>query len=132
VKSPAAFHHLALSVSDLPRSVGWYERVLEMRKVVDREGPTWVRALMRSEAGLVISLTAHHDTGEDRFDERRVGLDHLSIACDNRDDVAAWERRLNELGVEHGGIVDTEYGHVLTSRDPDGIPVEFFAPPAHQ
>jgi catechol-2,3-dioxygenase len=85
---------------------------------------------MRSEGGLVISLTAHEGTPGGRFDERRVGLDHLSIACEDRAEVEAWERHLNELGVEHGELVDAGYGHVLTSRDPDGIPVEFFAPAA--
>jgi catechol-2,3-dioxygenase len=130
MKSAAVFHHVTLTVTDLPRSVDWYERVLGMTKVADREGLTWTRALMRSEGGLVIGLTAHESTGSDRFDERRVGLDHLSIACEDRDEVEAWERHLNELGVEHGGLVDAAYGHVLTSRDPDGIPVEFFAPVA--
>jgi glyoxylase I family protein len=132
MKSPARFHHVTLTVTDLSRSIDWYERVLGMTKVADREGPTWKRALMRSEGGLVISLTAHDGTGGDRFDERRVGLDHLSIACESRDEVEAWERHLNELGVEHGDLVDAGYGHVLTSRDPDGIPVEFFASPAQQ
>ncbi len=37
--------------------------------------------------------------------------------------------RLNELGVEHGGIVDTSYGSGLSFRDPDGVTLEFFAPP---
>jgi len=130
MKSPAVFHHVTLTVTDLPRSIDWYERVLGMTKVADREGPTWKRALMRSEGGLVIGLTAHEGTGSDRFDERRVGLDHLSIACEDRDEVEAWERHLIELGVEHGDLVDAGYGRVLTSRDPDGIPVEFFAPVA--
>ncbi len=88
MKSPAVFHHVTLTVTDLPRSIDWYERVLGMTKVADREGPTWKRALMRSEGGLVIGLTAHEGTGSDRFDERRVGLDHLSIACEDRDEVA--------------------------------------------
>jgi glyoxylase I family protein len=132
MKSPARFHHVTLTVTDLSRSIDWYERVLGMTKVADREGPTWKRALMRSEGGLVISLTAHDGTGGDRFDERRVGLDHLSIACESRDEVEVWERHLTELGVDHGDLVDAGYGHVLTSRDPDGIPVEFFASPAQQ
>jgi len=34
-----------------------------------------------------------------------------------------------ELGVEHGGIVDAPYGSGLSFRDPDGIALEFFAPP---
>jgi len=128
VRSPSTFHHVTLSVTDLPRSVDWYEQVLGMSKAADREGATWTRALMRSEGGLVISLTAHEGTQGDRFDERRVGLDHLSISCADRAEVEAWERHLDELGVEHGELVDAAYGHVLTSRDPDGIPVEFFAP----
>ena len=53
--TPATFHHITLTVTDLPRSVEWYERVLGMTKVADREGPTWKRALMRSEGGLVIA-----------------------------------------------------------------------------
>jgi glyoxylase I family protein len=132
MSSPAAFHHVTLTVTDLSRSVAWYERVIGMTKAVDREGPGWTRALMRTEGGLVIGLTAHEGGTGDRFDERRVGLDHLSIACADRAAVTAWEERLNELEVEHGGIVDAEYGHVLTSRDPDGIAVEFFAPLARK
>ena len=39
MRSPSTFHHVTLSVTDLPRSVDWYERVLGMSKVADREGP---------------------------------------------------------------------------------------------
>lgn len=41
-----------------------------------------------------------------------------------------WARRLDALGVMHGGIVDASYGSVLGFWDPDGIAPEFFAPPA--
>jgi len=40
-----------------------------------------------------------------------------------------WERRLNEIGVAHGGIVDASYGSGLSFRDPDNVALEFFAPP---
>ena len=40
-----------------------------------------------------------------------------------------WASRLDELGIEHGGIVDAHYGSGLSFRDPDGIALEFFAPP---
>ena len=39
-------------------------------------------------------------------------------------------RRLDELGVEHGGIKDAAYGSGVSFRDPDGIALEFFAPPS--
>jgi hypothetical protein len=37
--------------------------------------------------------------------------------------------RLGELRIQHGGIVDAPYGSGLSFRDPDGIALEFFAPP---
>ncbi|MGZ6908499.1 MAG: VOC family protein, partial [Acidimicrobiia bacterium] len=41
----------------------------------------------------------------------------------------AWEGRLNDLGIVHGGVVDAPYGSGLSFRDPDNIALEFFAPP---
>jgi glyoxylase I family protein len=41
----------------------------------------------------------------------------------------SWVDRLESLGIEHGGIVDAPYGSGLSFRDPDGIALEFFAPP---
>ena len=47
----------------------------------------------------------------------------------NRDQLEKWSRRLDELGIEHGGIKDASYGSGVSFRDPDGIALEFFAPP---
>jgi catechol 2,3-dioxygenase-like lactoylglutathione lyase family enzyme len=64
------------------------------------------------------------------FDERRPGLDHLSFACVDQAELAQWAARLDELGIRHGGIEEASYGSGLSFRDPDGLPLEFFAPPA--
>lgn len=122
-------HHVTITVTDLDTSVAWYQRLLGLEKVALRTGSGWVRALMKNRHGLVIGLTVH-DAGDpgDRFDERRVGLDHLSIACADAGEVEAWRERLDELGVVHDGVGELGYGHVLVARDPDGIAVEFFAP----
>ncbi len=63
------------------------------------------------------------------FTEFRVGLDHVSFGCADRAALQEWASRLDELGIEHGGIVDAHYGSGLSFRDPDGIALEFFAPP---
>ncbi len=34
------------------------------------------------------------------------------------------------LGIDHGGIKDASYGSGVSFRDPDGIALEFFAPPS--
>jgi catechol 2,3-dioxygenase-like lactoylglutathione lyase family enzyme len=64
------------------------------------------------------------------FSELRVGLDHVGFGCADRAELERWERRLDELGVDHGAIKDASYGSGLSFRDPDGIALELFAPPA--
>jgi catechol 2,3-dioxygenase-like lactoylglutathione lyase family enzyme len=68
--------------------------------------------------------------GEGEFSEFRVGLDHVAFGVANRAELEKWARRLDELGIVHGGIKDASYGSGLSFRDPDGIALEFFAPPA--
>jgi glyoxylase I family protein len=67
---------------------------------------------------------------EEDFSEFRVGLDHVAFGCANRAELEKWARRLDELGVAHGEIKVAGYGLGLSFRDPDGIALEFFAPPA--
>jgi glyoxylase I family protein len=64
------------------------------------------------------------------FSEYRVGLDHVSFAVAGRDELEKWAARLDELNIAHGDIKDAHYGSGLAFRDPDGIALEFFAPPA--
>ena len=40
-----------------------------------------------------------------------------------------WESKLNQLGINNGGIVDAPYGSGLSFHDPDNIALGFFAPP---
>ena len=56
-------------------------------------------------------------------------MDHLAFACADRAELEEWASKLNELGIENGGIVDASYGSGLSFRDPDNIALEFFAPP---
>ena len=47
----------------------------------------------------------------------------------NRQELETWAARLDELGIEHDAIKDASYGSGVSFRDPDNIPLEFFAPP---
>lgn len=126
--TPTGFHHLTLTVTDLGRSSIWYQRVLGIEKVADRVGDGWTRVLLRAPSGFMIGLTEHGSTAPgDSFDPTRVGLDHLSIDCAGRAVVEAWAAHLDELGVQHSGVTDAPAGSLLVAKDPDGIPVEFFA-----
>jgi glyoxylase I family protein len=120
--------HVALTVSDLGRSVPWYEQLFGAKPVLDEDtGP--FRHVVWAVGSTLVGLHQFPDGKAGEFDERRVGLDHVAFACANRGELERWEARLDELGLKHGGIVDAHYGSGLSFRDPDNIALEFFAPP---
>jgi glyoxylase I family protein len=122
--------HVALTVTDLAVSVPWYERLLGLKPVLDEDTGSYHHTVYLLPGGMLLSLHQFPRTGgPDRFDERRVGLDHLSFGVANRAELQAWQARLEELGIEHGGIVDAHFGSALSFRDPDNIALEIFAPP---
>lgn len=121
--------HVALTVSDLSRSVPWYERLFDAKPVLDEDtGP--FRHVVWLVGSTLVGLHQFPDPVRENFDERRPGLDHLAFACANRSELEQWQARLDELGISHGGIVDASYGSGLSFRDPDNIALEFFSPPS--
>jgi glyoxylase I family protein len=124
-----AITHVALTVSDLDRSRLWYQRLFGSDPVIDEDtGPfhhvVWVLG------GTLVGIHHFPDlTSSAPFDERRPGLDHLAFVCSNRAELEDWVRRLDQLGIANGGIVDAPYGSGLSFRDPDNIALEFFAAP---
>jgi glyoxylase I family protein len=120
--------HVALTVSDLSKSVPWYEKLFDTKPVLDEDtGP--FRHVVWVVGSTLIGLHQFPDPAPGRFDERRVGFDHLAFACANRGELEQWKARLDELGIGNGGVVDASYGSGLSFRDPDNIALEFFAPP---
>jgi glyoxylase I family protein len=124
--------HVALTVTDLDASTRWYSRLFGSDPVLDEdelEGG-FHHTVYLLEGGQLFGLHTHPEGGTDRFDEHRTGLDHVAFTCVDRDQLAKWATRLDELGIEHAGIKDASYGSGISFRDPDGIALEFFAPPA--
>jgi glyoxylase I family protein len=124
--------HVALTVRDLSVSVPWYEALLGAKPALDEDtDPDFHHTVYLIGNGNLIGLHQHGTPAPDeKFSEFRVGLDHVSFACANRAELEQWARRLDELGVEHRGIKDASYGSGVSFRDPDGIALEFFAPPS--
>jgi glyoxylase I family protein len=123
--------HVALTVSDLTVSVPWYERLIDASPVLDEDTGPFHHTVF-AIGGTLLGLHAFPGgpVDGDRFDEQRLGLDHVAFQCANRSELEQWQQRLDELGIKHGGIVEAHYGSGLSFRDPDNIALEFFAPPA--
>ena len=126
------FTHVAVTVSDLRRSAAWYADLFGSAPVLDEdvEAGAFHHTVFAIGGGHLFGLHKHARPSAAPFDERRPGLDHISFGCGDRAELEKWSSRLDELGIAHGEIVDAHYGSGLSFRDPDGIALEFFAPPA--
>ncbi len=122
-------HHVALTVSDVARAAAFYTKLLGFQKLMDL-GPR----ILLGNGSLIIGLTPPFDPSQaiagDRFNENRLGLDHLSFSVAGRADLEAAVRLLDEHGVGHGEVTDLDgLGiSILALRDPDNIQIELTAP----
>ncbi len=124
-------NHVAVTVRDLGVSAPWYQELLGADPVLDEHTDAGFRHVVWLLPGDTLFGIHEHDqrAPDERFTEFRVGLDHVSFGCADRGELEQWAARLDELGIAHGSIVDAPYGSGLSFRDPDGIALEFFAPP---
>ena len=129
------FHHFSATVSDLEASTQWYERVFRMNRLpglfphYGAEEGGYAVVLMDPRSGAVIGLHHHEANPGQPFHESRTGLDHISFGVAERADLDAWASWLDELGIEHSGVIDTDdpmpYS-VVVFRDPDNLQLELF------
>ena len=122
-------HHLRLTVADVGRSRAFYTEVLGFQHVTDLPAGVF---LSNGALGLGIgpSPAPTRAPANDRFDEARVGLDHLSFQVASRDELERAARLLDERGVPRGEITDLgdAFGlYILAFRDPDNIQLELTA-----
>ncbi len=124
-------NHLALTVTDLKRARDFYTGLLGFQTLMEM-GPTRV---MLSNGSAILALSLAPDPKRaprgDRFDENRVGLDHLSFSVASRADLDRAVRLFDERGVPHGEIEDTGPAmrmYLLAFRDPDNTQLELTAP----
>jgi catechol 2,3-dioxygenase-like lactoylglutathione lyase family enzyme len=123
--------HVAVTVTDIDRGREWYSKLFGSQPVLDEDAGSFYHVVWAIGGGSLFGIHTHpRDNDQPDFSEFRTGLDHVAFACSSRADLEAWEKRLNDLGVKHGGIVDAPYGSGLSFRDPDNLPLEFFAPPS--
>jgi glyoxylase I family protein len=131
-----ALTHVALTVRDLTVSVPWYGALFGADPVLDEDtDPDFHHTVYLLGNGTLFGLHQHQHQHQrpapaEAFNEFRIGLDHVAFGCADRSELEKWARRLDELGIPHGEIKDAHYGSGLSFRDPDGIALELFAPPA--
>lgn len=126
----SAVHHVALTVTQVRRSVDFYTGLLGFQAIME----LGQRVLLHN-GSMVLAITPPPDASQapvtDRFNENRVGLDHLSFCVNSKTDLEQAVRLFDERGLSHGEIKDLGSDlriYVLAFRDPDNIQVELTAP----
>ncbi|MEP6797347.1 MAG: VOC family protein [Lapillicoccus sp.] len=124
--------HAAVTVSDLARSTAWYSVLFGADPVLDEDeaGGVFHHTVWLLDGGQLFGIHAHVSGEPGAFDPAHLGLDHVAFGCPDRAGLEASAARLDGLGIEHGDIYDAHYGSGVSFKDPDGIALEFFAPPS--
>ncbi|BEL04012.1 VOC family protein [Actinoplanes sichuanensis] len=122
--------HIGLNVTDLDRSLPFYQRVFGFEALAEGSGIDRRWVFLGQGGNLVLTLWQQ---SRDGFSATTAGLHHLSFQVDTRDDLAAAEAILRELGTEltYDGVVahadGAESGGIFFT-DPDGVRLEIFIP----
>ncbi len=123
-------HHVPVTVTDLERSVPWYEALLGLTKVTEDTHPDGTGhfvLLGTATFSVLVGLHVHPSNQREHFSEARTGLDHVGFTVSSHGELAAWEARLTDLGVEHSPVNDQPAYSVVVFRDPDNTQLELVA-----
>jgi catechol 2,3-dioxygenase-like lactoylglutathione lyase family enzyme len=123
-------HHLALTVTNVRRSVDFYTKLLGFKPIMELGA-----RILLFNGSVVLAITPPPDASQapadDRFTENRVGLDHLSFNVKSKAEIEEGLKILDKAGISHGEIKDLGSDmriYVLALRDPDNIQIELTAP----
>lgn len=118
-------HHIILTVTDVEQSTMFYEKVLGVKAF---PGDDRVRCLSAKSFLFCLQRPPVEGLPNDRFDENRVGLDHIGFAVESRRQLEDLLVVLKEMNVTTAGIeFDPDgQGEYVCFRDPDNIQIEFY------
>ena len=119
--------HIQLTVSDMERSVPFYETLLRsMEMIVLVKSPQFFYCI-GGRTGVAIS-PIEHEFKDQPFNQRRAGLHHLCFRAKSRDDVDAIYKTALELKARIvRAPIESNWApgyYSVLFEDPDGIRIE--------
>ena len=120
--------HIALTVTDLQRSVAWYVKTLGFAELFAFDTEDFARRILLHPSGVVVGLTEHARGVSGAFDPLVTGLDHVGLSVSSVEALEEWAGWLTSCGVGHAGVQVTPLtGSALVAFfDPDGIALELY------
>ncbi len=124
-------HHLKFPVSDIGRSLAFYERALGARRVAEwdhmhQDGSRY--AIILEVPGLGTYLELRLDP---KAAGRHCGFDPVTLAVRDRRELQAWAAQLDGAGIEHSPVLITIQAWLIVFIDPDGLRLRLYTLETH-
>jgi catechol-2,3-dioxygenase len=122
--------HIGLSVTDLGRSIAFYQEVFDLELIQRSDEAGRVFAFLGAGGRLFLTLWQQSREG---FAPEHAGLHHLAFQVPTLEEVQAVEAKLRARGItpRYEGVVPHREGGdsaALFFTDPDGIRLEIYSP----
>ena len=124
----SGLHHVLLTITQVERSRTFYRDLLGF-DTTDMSGDGFDGFYFQS-GGVAFFLKSSQVIPEDRFNEFRVGLDHLSFSAPNKEALHELAEKLIAAGVDTKGVEQfaPSGNWYVAFRDPDNIQLEYWLP----
>ena len=117
-------HHIALRCTDMSITKSFYQGTLGFTLALDSP------EIIAFVAGNVIIAfkKANAQPGETVFTPFNIGLDHVALACETKEELDRVAKELSDAGVENTGVKldETLQKKYVAFKDPDRIQWEFY------
>lgn len=120
----SGLNHIIMTIKDVKVSQAFYGDLLgfEIKSIAD--GFFFVVGGV-----LVFFFPSNHPLPDDRFNEFRIGLDHLAFTAPSEEALYLFADHLQASGVETKGVETYHTGNKYVAfRDPDNIQLEYWLP----
>lgn len=120
----SGLNHIIMTIKDVQVSRAFYGDLLgfEIRELAD--GFFFVTGGV-----MIFFFPSRHPAPDDRFNEFRIGLDHLSFSAPSEAALQSFAQHLQSHAVETQGVETFHTGHrYVAFRDPDNIQLEYWLP----
>lgn len=120
----SGLNHIIMTIKDVKISQAFYNDLLgfETKNIAD--------GFFFMTGGIAIFFfSSNHPIPDDRFNEFRIGLDHLSFTAPSEAALQSLAEHLQAAGVETQGVETYHTGNKYVAfRDPDNIQLEYWLP----
>jgi len=124
-------HHLKFAVSDLNRSLDFYERALGAKRIdafdhYDKSGTLYAYILDVPDLGTHLELRL-----DPHLAARHGGFDPITLQVADRANLAAWIAHFDANDVPHSPMLPAYVAWIVVFEDPDGRRIRLYTREMH-